>query len=82
MKNVKAKTFAADIQGPFSAGDKERIVACFDMLRGSSEQEVSREVWDEYKRITAPGSDDFILDDECYAGFVTYTMFMGEVGDQ
>ena len=79
LKNILVKSFAADIQAPLSDLDKEGITMFFDLLWGQAEQDVPEKVWEQYKRITNPESDEYILNNESYAGLLTYTMFTGEV---
>ncbi len=79
LKNIWAKTFAADIQAPLSKQEKEGLKMLFDMFWARAEQEVSRKVWKEYKKITNPDSKEYILNNEGYTGLLTYTMFIGEV---
>jgi hypothetical protein len=49
------------------------------MFWGRSEQEVSKEIWNKFTEITNPDSSNYILKNENYAGFLTYTIFVGEV---
>lgn len=79
LKNIRAKTFVADIQAPLSEQDKKGITALFNMFWAQAEQEVPKEVREKYKKITNPVSDKYILNNESYTGLLTYTMFTGEV---
>lgn len=79
LKNIRVKTFAADIQAPLSEEEKEGVVMLFNMFWAQAEQEVSEPVWMKYRNITSPDSDEYILNNEGYTGLLTYTMFMGEV---
>uniref|UniRef100_UPI001A933904 hypothetical protein n=1 Tax=Methanolobus psychrotolerans TaxID=1874706 RepID=UPI001A933904 len=74
-----AKTFAADIQAPLDEQETEGITMLFDMFWAAAEKEVTEKVWEQYKKITNPESDEYILNDEDYTGLLTYTMFTGEV---
>jgi demethylmenaquinone methyltransferase/2-methoxy-6-polyprenyl-1,4-benzoquinol methylase len=79
LENIRAKTFAADIRAPLDEQEREGIRMLFDMFWAAAEREVPERVWEEYQRITDPASGDYILDNESYAGFLTYTMYTGEV---
>jgi demethylmenaquinone methyltransferase/2-methoxy-6-polyprenyl-1,4-benzoquinol methylase len=79
LKNIKVKTFSADIQAPFDKQTEEGLLILFDMFWGRSEQEVSKEIWNKFTEITNPDSSNYILKNENYAGFLTYTIFVGEV---
>jgi demethylmenaquinone methyltransferase/2-methoxy-6-polyprenyl-1,4-benzoquinol methylase len=79
LENIQVRSFVADIQVPLGEQEKEGITMLFDMFWAEAEQEVSEKVWKQYKKITNPESDEYILNNEDYAGLLTYTMFTGEV---
>jgi demethylmenaquinone methyltransferase/2-methoxy-6-polyprenyl-1,4-benzoquinol methylase len=79
LENIRCRTFACDIVGPFSQEDEVGMVRMAEMFWGKAEAEVSPEIWEQYKRITDPGSRECIFRKEGYAGFVTYTMYTGNV---
>ncbi|MBF9016517.1 MULTISPECIES: class I SAM-dependent methyltransferase [unclassified Oceanispirochaeta] len=79
LKNIKSRTFAADINGPFNNERKKAMLGFLHMFWGAAETELSPEIWEQYKTITNPDSDEFIFNKEGYAGFITYTMFTGSV---
>lgn len=79
LKKVEAKTFVTDLQGPFSE-EKLRDIACIlDMFWGKAENEVHPEMWKQYQALSNADSKDYIFRLKGYAGFITYTMFTGEV---
>lgn len=77
--NFQTRTFAADITFPKNEAKKQGMQFLFEMFWGQSEQEVTREVWENYNEIINPESEQYILNNKNYAGFLTYTMFTGEV---
>lgn len=79
FKNVESKTFSADIQPPFDDTKRDGVMSLFNMFFTNANKEVSKELWDKYQKLTSPESPDSIFKQEGYAGFLTYTMFVGEV---
>ena len=79
LENIQVRTFAADILAPLDEQEKEGITMLFDMFWAEAEQEVSEKLWEQYKKIRNPESDEYILNNEDYTGLITYTMFTGEV---
>ena len=77
LKRRRAKTFVAEVRAPFSRETREAIAVCFDMFWGDLQGEISTAEWQEYRRLCAPDSPDFIADRSGYYGFITYTMFWG-----
>ncbi len=77
LKNIQSHTFVADLQGPLSPEQKEGVASMFEMLYSQSEQEVSEELWANFKKITNPDDENSLPNNENYAGFLTYTMFTG-----
>jgi demethylmenaquinone methyltransferase/2-methoxy-6-polyprenyl-1,4-benzoquinol methylase len=79
LKDVSVRTFVGEVRPPLSGKMRDAMVSLFDMRWGGAGSEVGKETWDEYLRLTEPGSDDFILDIDGYYAFFTYTMFWGTV---
>ena len=79
LKGIQTRTFVSDIQGPLTPQEKESLLMLFNMFWGSAEAEVPPKLWEEFKAMTDPKAEEFILNINGYAGFVTYTMFTGEV---
>jgi len=79
LVNIKTQTFPADIQGPLNIQAKNYLQMFFNMFWGRAEKEVTPEVWKQYRELTSPDFGDYILGRDDYAGFITYTMFSGEV---
>jgi len=79
LTNIEIKTFVADIPKPKNEYHKEGLLTLFNMFWGRAETEITKEVWEKFKNITNPESDECVLSQKGYTGFLTYTMFTGEV---
>lgn len=79
LSNIQIKTFATDIKAPENQLEKEGLQLLFDMFWGESEAQVSKEIWKKFKSLTNSKSDEFILNNESYAGILTYTIYTGIV---
>jgi demethylmenaquinone methyltransferase/2-methoxy-6-polyprenyl-1,4-benzoquinol methylase len=79
LEQVRAETFAGDVQAPLSSGERTALMSLFEMLWGEPQPEVSPEDWAEFQRLCTPASPDFILDIPDYYAFFTYSMFQGRV---
>ncbi len=78
LKNIRSRTFTADIKVSPDQYSKVNMKTLFDMFWGSAEKEVNKEVWSVYKRITNARSSESVLNSD-YTGFLTYTIFTGTV---
>jgi demethylmenaquinone methyltransferase/2-methoxy-6-polyprenyl-1,4-benzoquinol methylase len=81
LEEVQGQTFVGDIQAPLDQAKRNALASLFGMLWGERTAEVSPEDWSEYQRLCTPGSPDFIVDQEGYYAFFTYTLFQGKVGE-
>ncbi|WP_321494066.1 methyltransferase domain-containing protein [uncultured Desulfobacter sp.] len=78
--NIEARTFTADFQGPLTEQNKTDLSSIINMFwTPRVEAQVSRETWENFKRITDPASSRCILDNQDYTGMITYTMYSGVV---
>lgn len=77
FKDISVKTYLGDIIAPLSKNDRNVLDFLFQMFWGESESEISEIDWKEFKRICDPNSDDYILNNQHYYGFYTYTLFKG-----
>jgi hypothetical protein len=77
FKDISVKTYLGDIIAPLSKTDRDVLNYLFQMFWGESESEISEIDWNEFKRICDPNSDDYILNNQHYYGFYTYTLFKG-----
>jgi demethylmenaquinone methyltransferase/2-methoxy-6-polyprenyl-1,4-benzoquinol methylase len=79
LVEVKAQTFAGEVQSPLSPAERIALASLFAMLWGERQPGVAPAAWREYRRLCEPGSADFILDVDGYYAFFTYTLFRGRV---
>lgn len=77
FKGVLAKTYVSDINGPLDQNTRKALQILFQMFWGEAEDTVSKEDWNEYKKLTNPNSRENILDRNHYYGFYTYSLFKG-----
>ena len=75
--DILVKTYVGDIIAPLSENDRNALHVLFEMFWGESQSEVSEDDWKDFKRLCAPGSDDYIFNNKHYYGFYTYTLFKG-----
>jgi ubiquinone/menaquinone biosynthesis C-methylase UbiE len=74
---ISVKTYVGDIIAPLSKNDRNALHILFEMFWGESQSEVSEADCKDFKKLCNPGSDDYILNNEHYYGFYTYTLFKG-----
>ncbi|PID55726.1 hypothetical protein CSB45_14665 [candidate division KSB3 bacterium] len=84
LNKFEVKTYAADISGldPDTPNAMPQICAMMwgaAEVGGSSQQEVSSEIWQKFKDITNPESENCIFKKDDYAGFLTYTSYIATV---
>ncbi len=77
FKDIRARTFLSDINAPLHDNDKRAILILCDMFWGASQSEISEEDWQLFTTLTDPESENFILHNQYYYGFFTYTVFKG-----
>jgi demethylmenaquinone methyltransferase/2-methoxy-6-polyprenyl-1,4-benzoquinol methylase len=80
LRDISAGTFAGNVMAPLSDELKAGLISLLSMRWGGARSETPSEEWEEYERITQPGSPDFILARPDYYAFFTYSMFRGVVG--
>ncbi len=79
MQDVKALTFAGDLEAPLNDTSREALQIFCDMLWGGAEDEIDDTNWQTFKDITNPDSDNYLFSNPDYYGFYTYTIFSGTV---
>jgi ubiquinone/menaquinone biosynthesis C-methylase UbiE len=79
LDEVNAQTFVGEVQSPLSRCERSALTCLFEMLWGAPQPEALPQDIEEYQRLCAPGSPDFILDIPNYYAFFTYSMFRGDV---
>ena len=80
LLDISTATFTGDVSAPLTSELRDGLISLMSMRWDGARSEVSQEDWEEYQRITQPGSPDFILDLPDYYAFFTYSMFRGVVG--
>ena len=78
FNNISVKTYIGDIAAPLSENDRNALNILFQMFWGESESEVTEDEWKDFKILYDPNSDKYILNNQYYYGFYTYTLFKGE----
>ena len=79
LKEAKAQTFVSEVQAPLSDELRAALAALIDMRWSGAQSEVDRQTWREYERLCSSDSPDFIVDAPDYYGFITETLFRGQV---
>lgn len=77
LERVRAMTFVHTVHSPLGDQALAALTALFKMRWGGSEVELDEAYRDAYQRLCLPDSPDFILDQQDYCAFFTYTMFTG-----
>lgn len=76
LKNIQIKTYVANLH---QLKDKNALQMIFPMFYEGTQEEVKPEIWQKYQEIIDPTSKNCVFTQEDYAGFITYTAFVGEV---
>jgi demethylmenaquinone methyltransferase/2-methoxy-6-polyprenyl-1,4-benzoquinol methylase len=79
LRETGAQTFAGEVYAPLSDEIRTALISLFEMRWGGAQSELSRDDWELYRRLTRPGSSDFILDHPDYYAFFNYSLFHGKV---
>ncbi|MFC1944893.1 class I SAM-dependent methyltransferase [Chloroflexota bacterium] len=79
LEEPSARTFVGEIHAPLSDDMRSALISFLDMRWGEPGPELSRDDRAEYRRLSRPESEDFILDLPGYYAFFTYSMFSGRV---
>jgi demethylmenaquinone methyltransferase/2-methoxy-6-polyprenyl-1,4-benzoquinol methylase len=79
LTDCRARTFVGEVRAPLETELRDALSDLFEMRWGGAKEELSSGDWDEFRRLTTPGSPDFILDVPEYYGYFTYTMFWGRL---
>jgi ubiquinone/menaquinone biosynthesis C-methylase UbiE len=77
LRDVTARSFIGNIQGPLDAARRNALGLLFDMRWGEACGEVDERDWSLYRRLTDPASPEFIGARPDYYAFFTYTLFRG-----
>lgn len=79
LLDIRSRTFAADIQGPLGDQAQDDLQLCFQMLWGRATEELPEEERERSRVLCKKSSPDFIASQPSYYGFITYTLFTGQV---
>jgi len=79
LKEIRGRTFVADLQAPIHGQTRNDLAACFQMLWGKALPELADGDRKQFQRLCLLQSPDFIADRADYYAFVTYTLFSGRV---
>lgn len=79
LKEIRGRTFTADVQAPIHGGTRDDLAACFQMLWGKAAEELADGDRRQFQRLCLQGSPDFIAGRPEYYAFITYTLFSGRV---
>ena len=74
-----ARTVVGTVHAPLDDGIRRALTSLFGMLWGKMQSKMDDADREDYQRLTAPDSPDFILDAPDYYAFFTYSMFEGRV---
>jgi SAM-dependent methyltransferase len=80
LQECTARTFVAEVHAPLSDELRDALAAAMDMFWGQAHAEVSAEDWAQFQSLCRHESLQCILDVPEYYGFLTYTLFCGQVG--
>lgn len=77
LTSTKVLTFITTVHAPLSPEIHQAMTDILEMRWPDVESELSKEDSELYRRLTDPGSPDFVLDLPDYYGFFTYSVFRG-----
>lgn len=77
LTQITARTFTGEIRTPLDENEREALISLFEMRWGDPRSELSRENYEEYRRLCDPNSPEFIPDCRDYYAYFSYTMFSG-----
>jgi len=75
--DVRARSIGAGHLGPMDPATQDSMSCLFNMFFGEMEGSLSSEDWSLLRRITDPGSPDYLPRREDYYCSLTYSLFMG-----
>lgn len=76
LKNIKINTYISNLH---QLEDKNALQLLFPILYGTTQHEVSSKIWQTYHDLINPSSKNCVFNSEEYSGFITYSVFVGEV---
>ena len=75
LKEIRGRTFVADVQAPINGRTRNDLAACFQMLWEKAAEELSDGDRMKFEQLCLQESPDFIADRPDYYAFITYTLF-------
>ena len=79
LKNPTVQTFLQDFYAPLNEFIKKGLLSLIKMRWEVSRNDLPRDEWELFQRLTQPESPEYILDLPDYYGFFTYSFFTGIV---
>jgi demethylmenaquinone methyltransferase/2-methoxy-6-polyprenyl-1,4-benzoquinol methylase len=77
LNNPTVQTFVQDFHAPLAEMIKKGLLSLIKMRWEVSRNDLTRDDWDLFQRITQPESPEYILDLPDYYGFFTYSLYKG-----
>ena len=75
LKEIRGRTFVADVQAPINGRTRNDLAACFQMLWEKAAEELSDGDRMKFEQLCLQESPDFIANRPDYYAFITYTLF-------
>ena len=79
LEERSVKVIPGEVNSPISIDLRKAMIGLLEMRWLGVESELSEGDWTEFKRLTQPGSPDFMVDQPDYYAFFSYSMFQGRV---
>jgi len=79
LTDTRAMTFVTSVHAPMSPAMFQAMADILEMRWSNVESELSKEDFELYRRLTDPGSPEYILNLPDYYGFFTYSVFTSRV---
>ncbi len=80
LENPSVNTFVKTIHAPISEEIKKSVTSLIQMRWNPKSSELSQKDYTSYQRVCNPDSSDYILNQEGYYAFFTYSLFQCDVG--
>ncbi len=79
LNEASVQTFAVSFHAPLSEKILHALSALMEMRWEGAKEELTPDIWAEYRHLSEPESPDFILKLPDYYAFFTYSLFRGRV---
>lgn len=79
IKRGEVKTITESFNAPLSKKNRDALLSLIEMRWEGAENELSKKDMELFQELTNPDSPEFILDNQNYYAFVTYSVFTGRV---